>query len=448
MATDGKNGLNHSAGRSRVARLEERIRQLESTRADLEETKRQLDAEKLFSESIIASLPGLFFMVDEQGLYQRWNRNMEKVLGFTPEEIMFRDCRDFVPEADKARILQALELAYDTGSFTLEYENQTKDGQPIPYFAQGVSVEVDGRRFVLGVELDMSELKEAEKALRQSEEHLRSLMETATNFVVYRLAFEQGDPERARVVFASPSIHDILGLSDPGDLGQWFSNVHPEDRDRIQAAHYQIPRPDRTEETMRVYHPGKGQWRWVQFLATSIKDDKGILRYSNGIIIDATDRINAERELRRKEDELQQQAHKLAKTNTALQVLVEHREEEITSTEHSILNTLERLVNPYLDDLEQTRLTGDQRTCLEIIRANLSRVTSPLSKKLSTWQHRLTPAEIKVADLIRNGRTTKEIADLLGVSDYSVSFHRKNLRAKLGLVGRRVNLTAFLQSQD
>jgi len=429
-------------------KLHQRIRRLESTRTELEETRQRLAAERKFSESIVASLPGLFFMVDEEGLYHRWNKNLESLLGYSAEEIMLRDCRDFVPPEDRERIIEAVGVALREGHFTLKYNNQTKDGRPIPFFAQGVGVEIDGRRYVIGVELDLTELKEAERALRESEEHLRSLMETATNFAVYRLAFEEGDPNRARVVFVSPSIMDLLGVREPKDLDTWFESIHPEDAERIMASHFSLPRPERSDQTMRVFHSRLGEWRWIQFLSTSIIDSEGLLRFSNGIIFDVTDRIRAAQSLKRKEEELKRQADKLARLNTALQVLVEHREQEIKETESSVLNTLQRLVRPYLRDLDKTRLDDEQRTYLEIIGSNLEKITSPLTRKLATWQRLLSPAELRVADLIRNGIRTKEIAQLAGVSDNAVAFHRKNIRRKLGLANRKINLAAYLQSLD
>ena len=431
-----------------LEKLRERIRKLESTRAELEKTRQRLAEERKFSESIIASLPGLFFMVDEKGLYHRWNRNLETLLGYSAEEIMLRDCRDFVPPEDRERIFEAVDVALREGHFTLEYSNQTKNGRTIPFFAQGEGVEIDGRRYVIGVELDLTELKEAESALRESEEHLRSLMETATNFAVYRLAFEEGDPSRAKVVFVSPSIMDLLGVREPMDLDTWFESIHPEDAERIMTAHFSLPRPERSDQTMRVFHPRLRERRWVQFLSTSIIDRDGALRYSNGIIFDVTDRIKASRSLERKEEELKRQTDKLARLNTALQVLVEHREQEIKETESGVLNTLERLVRPYLRDLEGTRLDDEQRTYLEIISSNLEKITSPLTKKLATWQRLLSPAELRVADLVRNGVRTKEMAQLLGVSDNAVAFHRKNIRRKLGVANQKINLVSYLQSLD
>lgn len=421
---------------------------LEKTREDLFETKKNFEFEKKLSESLISCLPGFYFVVDEAGRYLRWNENLENMLGYSHEEMQGRNCLELVPEEDKEKILKATEQGFREGSFQVEYHNIRKDGVKIPYFAQGVSTEIDGRQYLIGVELDLTRLKEAERALRVSEEHLRSLMETAVNFAVYRLAFHDGDPESAEIVFVSPSIKELLSIKDPDTLENWFENIHPEDKKRIMETHFSLPRKTRVDESMRVFNPQHREWRWIQFISTSEMDRSGLLKYSNGIIFDITERVEATEMLKQKEEELEKKTKKLAQLNTALQVLVEQREQEINDIEKGILNTLDRLIKPYLSDLSEMGLTDEQRTYIEIVQANLEKILSPLSKKLSDWRKGLTPSEIKIVDLIRNGKRTKEIADLLYISNNAVSFHRKRIRKKLGLSGKKINLVGYLQSLE
>lgn len=423
-------------------------RLLRQTRAELLEARARLRAEKKISDSIIDSLPGFYFMIDEAGRYLRWNENLETMLGYSHEELLGRDSLDLVPDEDKGKIQRATEKGFREGAFQLEYHNIRKDGVKIPYFAQGVSTEIDGRQYLIGVEIDLTRLRDTERALRESEEHLRSLMETAVNFSVYRIAFREGDPRNAEIVFVSPSIRELLGIEDAGTLDNWFENIHPEDKRRILDSHFSLPRKTRVDETMRVFNPRQGEWRWIQFISTSILDENGLLKYSNGIIFDITERVEATEMLKQKEEELEKKTSKLAQLNTALQVLVEHREQEINDIEKGILNTFDRLIMPYLQDLSATPLSDEQRTYIEIIQSNALKILSPLSKRLSNWRQRLTPAEIKVVDLIRNGKRTKEIAELLHISHNAVSFHRKHIRRKLGLTGEKINLVGYLQSLE
>lgn len=421
---------------------------LREIRQELSETRKRFEFEQKISESIIACLPGFYFVVDEAGRYLRWNENLETMLGYSHEEMLGRDCLELVPDEDKEKIREATQRGFREGSFRVEYHNTRKDGVKIPYFAQGVSTEVDGERYLIGVELDLTKLKETERALRVSEEHLRSLMETAVNFAVYRIAYREGDPRQAEIVFVSPSIRELMGIDDPGTLDHWFENIHPEDQARILDSHFSLPRKTRVDESMRVFNPRHEEWRWIQFISTSVMNRDGLLQYSNGIIFDITERVEVTEMLRQKEEELEKKTGKLAQLNTALQVLVEQREQEINDIERGMLNTFDRLILPYLQDLSGTPLTDEQTTCLEIIRSNLQKIRSPLSKRLSEWRRMLTPAEIRIVDLVRNGKRTKEIAEFLHISTNAVSFHRKRIRKKLGLTGEKINLVSYLQSLE
>jgi DNA-binding CsgD family transcriptional regulator len=106
---------------------------------------------------------------------------------------------------------------------------------------------------------------------------------------------------------------------------------------------------------------------------------------------------------------------------------------------------VQKLVRPYLKRMEDLEPTGEMKTYLEIVRSNLQDVTAPLARSMFS-QVGLTPTEMRVADLVRNGKSTKEIAGLLSVSTNAVSVHRHSIRRKLGLLNRKVNLRAHLQS--
>jgi len=157
------------------------------------------------------------------------------------------------------------------------------------------------------------------------------------------------------------------------------------------------------------------------------------------------DRRLAEDSLQEKEKELKDQADHLEEINTALKVLLEHRDEETTKLKEGIVLNVKKLVMPYLDKLDISVPPGHAKTYLDIVKRNLEDLVSPFASNLSSRQLNLTPAEIQVADFVRNGLTNKEIASHLNVSIDAVSFHRKNIRKKLGLTKRKTNLRSYLQ---
>jgi DNA-binding CsgD family transcriptional regulator len=160
---------------------------------------------------------------------------------------------------------------------------------------------------------------------------------------------------------------------------------------------------------------------------------------------DITDRIRWEEEVLRKDAEISRHAERVESLNTALKVLLQHREQEARQKDENMRATLDKLVFPYLNSLKSTRLDEGQQGFLEIIETNLHNISSPFAHELSAWHERLTPTEIQVADLVMAGKRSKEIAALLHVSESAVAFHRANLRAKLGLKQRSANLVSCLK---
>ena len=126
--------------------------------------------------------------------------------------------------------------------------------------------------------------------------------------------------------------------------------------------------------------------------------------------------------------------------NTALQVLLEEREGDRKRTEEKIVRNIRELVLPYIDSLQETRLDETQRAYCEILKSNLSNITGSFLQKISENFITLTPMETKVADLIKEGRSMKEIARILGMSISTVNFHRQNLRNKLGIAQSSISL--------
>jgi PAS domain S-box-containing protein len=164
--------------------------------------------------------------------------------------------------------------------------------------------------------------EEMEKRYGSLEKHLRSLMENAVNFVIYRLGIDKESPHGLKVVLVSPSITDILGLSDPNNYSTWFERIHPEDRDRIIRANKMAFETMRFNERARFYHPEKQEWRWIHAISTGVTDENGRPSYVNGIMIDITKQKRIEEELKASRRELEVRVRtrtiELSKTNEEL----------------------------------------------------------------------------------------------------------------------------------
>jgi len=157
-------------------------------------------------------------------------------------------------------------------------------------------------------------------------------------------------------------------------------------------------------------------------------------------------RRKTEGTLRKKERELKVNARNLKEANTALKVLLRHRDVDKVEFEEKILFNVKELIEPYLEKIKKTRLNRNQNALLDILESNLKDIISPFSRRMSSKFLSLTPKEIKIANLIKHGKTTKEIAALMTVSNRTIDTHRKNLRAKLGIGKKRANLMTHLLS--
>jgi len=136
----------------------------------------------------------------------------------------------------------------------------------------------------------------------------------------------------------------------------------------------------------------------------------------------------------------------LQETNNALGVVLKRVEGDKERLCADILSNLKEFVFPYLEKLERTRLDERQKACVDILHANLSKLTSPFLASLARTHANLSHMEIRIADLVQAGKDNKEIADMLGVSVNTVKTHRYHLRAKLGLGGVKVSLRSYLKS--
>jgi len=163
---------------------------------------------------------------------------------------------------------------------------------------------------------------------------------------------------------------------------------------------------------------------------------------------DITERKLAHLALHKREKELQIKTEGLEEINTALKVLLKKRQEDKTDLEENVLHNIREVIVPYLEKLSKSGLTERQEAYLEIIKSNLNGIISPFSRKLTSTYLKFTPGELQIANLIKQGKSTKEIADLLCLSPETISFHRKNIRKKIGIQKQNIDLTTFLLSLD
>lgn len=192
------------------------------------------------------------------------------------------------------------------------------------------------------------------------------------------------------------------------------------------------------------HSPDERRWYAVRVVPFRGKDESKVIVTHENI----TKIMEIQEALEKKEVELRNERERLEETNIALRVLLRQRDEDKKRIEETIYINVDRLVLPYVEQLLSGRLSEKQRTLAEVVDNNLRDIVSPFLKSLTTVHTMLTPQEIEVANMVRSGRSSKEIAEVLGISVSGVDFHRKKLRKKLGLTNSAKNLRSYLLSLE
>ena len=186
----------------------------------------------------------------------------------------------------------------------------------------------------------------------------------------------------------------------------------------------------------KTVHPiGNSQGEIVACLETerNITDRKRIERDILDLINDANEKLRAK-------------SIKLDETNTAIRILLEQREIDKKDHEKSILKNIEILIMPYLEKLKIKSTSPEQFKYINILEENMMQIVSSFSTQLHSDIYSLTPKEVQVCNLIKNGKQSKEIAEIMQISFETVNCHRQNIRKKLGLNHSKVNLKSFISS--
>jgi len=328
-----------------------------------------------------------------------------------------------------------------------------------------------------------------EKALQESEAKYRYLTEKM-NDIIWTADLD------LRITYDSPSVEKVLGYTPQERQNQTVRDtLTPDSYARaVQALAAEIERdgqegvdPDRSVKMELEYYHKNGSTVWLEMVGSAIRDNNGRIVGIHGVSRDITDRRKAEEELARyrerleeivrertseltrvneqlkreieektstavtlraRESDLLQSRQYLEEMNSALKVLLKQRDEDKASMRQNIISNLELNAMPYLDRMESTHLTDLQKAYLAKIRASLSDITSPFTRKISNEYLNLTPSEIQVAGFIKEGKSSKEIASLMNLSHNTIQTHRYNIRIKLGLQNSKESLRSHLISLE
>ncbi len=287
-----------------------------------------------------------------------------------------------------------------------------------------------------------------EERVSSSEERLRLALESSSDGVWDKNLLSNEE-------YFGENWYHILGYTRL-DVEQhaltWHKLLHPDDKPNFIASvdKHLEGLTKRYEVEVRVRNKSEG-WQW--FLARGKVVEKNEIGQPLRIVGTYTNITkNKENELKLQnikdslEDKVAERTNELLEMNVALKVLLNKMEKDKVDFERKITDKIVKLIDPYLEKLEQFDLNVQQRIVVDMLTANLKDLTTTFSPSVSALMNKLTPKELQVANLVKHGKTTKEIAELMHLSPGTISIHRKSIRKKFDISQQKINLQAFLRS--
>jgi PAS domain S-box-containing protein len=289
---------------------------------------------------------------------------------------------------------------------------------------------------------DITIRKQVEEELRQMNSFLNSILENIPDMIFLK------DSKALKFVRINHAGEVLLGYSRDDLIGKNDHDFFPKEQaDFFTAKDWEVLRGktvvDIPEEPLQTRDRGV---RIIHTKKVPILDASGDPEYLLGISEDITDRKQVEDQLKKRDLELQAKTLSLEELNVALKVLLEHREKDKDELQDNIIFNVQQLIDPLIDKLKICPLGPQEAAYINALEYALKNIVSPFAKRLASKTWNFTSREIQVSNLIWDGKSTKEIADILNLSIRAVEFHRDNIRKKLGLNKTNTNLRSHLMS--
>jgi len=331
---------------SSIAVVLDRFRFLEEG----EKAQQEVVKEKNFTDVAVKNIPGIFFLNHQDRGMIKWNANLEKITGYSADEIAKMDLLDFFADEDRELVKRTIEKMYTNGFARVESKILTKDGRTVPFYITGSLVDMEDVKYVIGTCIDISKRKEAENALIKSEKKYRSLFEESQD-VVYI-----SKPE-GRFLEMNPAGVKLFGFASEEELlnSDLDFYVNPKDRSIIRGMIERQGFISNYELDMKTRDGGQ---LIVSTTANAVHDDNGKIVAHRGIIRDITD-------LRKLEEQLVQ-AQKMESIGRLAGGLSHDLNNYLTAiqgyTDLAMMELPED--SPIADDLREARRSSDRATAL------------------------------------------------------------------------------------
>ncbi len=404
-------------------------------------------------------------IADVKGNFLEVNRRAADLLGYTKKELVGMTVLDIHPKEERERVAHHF-AGIVAGQASALYNTSvlTKNGDIIPADITGSPVKYGGRTLVQGIFRDITDHKRMEDELKVHRDHLGKLVAERTARIREEVARRRKKEEQYMALvesvrewiwetdagfvlsYVSPRVYDALGYRPEEIIGKTpIDFISLEEKTGTGLALKDLlSRKESFAAFQTMARHKDGHSIYVQVNGIPYFDEAGNLLGYRGSCQDITDQKNMMDALMEREKELVAKSQTLEEVNAALKVLLKQREEDRKELEGKFVSNIKEMILPYVLKMQKGQRDPRVKAYLDIVATNLNEIISPFLNTIR--QLNLTPREIEVASFIREGRTTKEIAQILGVATSAVDSHRNNMRIKLGLNKKKVNLRSYLLS--
>jgi PAS domain S-box-containing protein len=382
---------------------------------------------------IIKLLPEVIFEMDLEGRLIFLNKRGFDISGYTREDFdQGIKVTSLIASEEHTRLAENIRIVLSGKDIGIhEYTIIRKDGTIFPALIHSSPILKEGKPAGLrGILIDITEKKKSEEYLKESEERFRLMAETSPDCIF------QTD-KNGTIIYASPSMISITGYAPEERIGAKYSDMFFSDPSKGKALLKNMLKKEAIRNMDVAIHHKNGREVFVEVSAARLLKN-GKVESIFGIARDITERKNAEKLIN-------EQRLSLESKNVALKEIIEQVASEKKQMQEKIHANFQKLVLPKLDKMK-IGTPSSARKKIDLLEKNLEAICSSYGVRVSKEATRLSPKELEVSDMIRNGMSNKEIAESLGLSVRTVETVRKHIRAKFNIKKKSINLKNYLSS--
>jgi len=402
-------------------------------------TENALKESKERYQMLVETMTDALGIIDENGKIVFVNDKAVNMIGYSREELLGRSPLELLDESNQEifTVNQKNRRRGERRSYELTWTR--KDGRRIPTIISPRDMYDNSGDYkgTFAVITDTTVLKQAEKALIESELKYRSLVDSTDDYIyivdshcVYR--------------FTNPKFLSRRNLRGEKIVGRSYSEFHDEDETRKFKD--LIGKVYKTGRSLIHEHRSRRDGRYYLRTISPIRDENGKIQLATVVSKDITDLKKTENKLKKQTKELKIKSRNLEEINITLKVLLQKKRDDRKEFEEQVVANVKQLLEPTLKKLRKSRLDATQAALVDILESNIEKIFSTFTSTLSAKNYRFTPTEIQIAGFVREGKATKEIAELLNLSPKTIETYRRNIRKKLRLNRKRINLRSYLLS--